>query len=336
MDKSSIPFSRAGLIVALALMLPAAVVAQLGDRPNETQAPPNADLNIPPAPLLTPAEALKTLVVPPGFRVELIAADPLIQDPVAIFFDPRGRMWVAELGSYNEEILQKLPIYIDPANPPPKPVGRISILTDTDGDGRMDKRTVFLDNLAAPRAIGFWKDKVLIGDPPNLWLCSDINDDGVADEKILLRDDYVFTDVRNIESAPNGLLWGRDNWLYNASYRWRLRPVEGKWIADPMPRLGQWGITQDDFGRMYFDSNSDKLRAALLPPYYLGRAGDSGYFGDASYPVTADHNVFPIRPTTGVNRGYEKGFLRDDGSLVAVTAASAPLIYRGANFPTRY
>ncbi len=323
----------ATLLVAGSL---SSALAQLGDRPNEPQAPPNADINIPPARMLTPEEALKTLVVPPGFRVELIAADPLIQDPVMMTFDPRGRLWVAELGSYNEEILAKLPIYIDPANPPPKPVGRISILSDTDGDGRMDKRTVFLDDLKQPRAIGFWKDKVLIGDPPNLWLCSDTNNDGVADEKIVLRDDYVFTDVRNIESAPNGLMWGRDNWLYNASYLWRLREVNGKWVTDPMPRLGQWGITQDDLGRMYFDSNSDKLRASLMPPHYAGRAGANTVLADVSYPVAADHNVFPIRPTTGVNRGYEKGFLRDDGSLVAVTAASAPLIYRGGNFPARY
>lgn len=309
---------------------------QLGDRKGEPQSPPPADLNIPPAPLLTSEEALKTLVVPPGFRVDLVAADPLIQDPVAIAFDPKGRMFVAELGSYNTEILERLPVYVDPAQPPPKPVGRISILTDTDGDGRMDQRTVFLDNLGQPRAIGFWQGKVLIGDPPNLWLCSDTNNDGVADEKILLTDDYVSTDPRNVESAPNGLLWGRDNWLYNASYRWRMRFVDGKWAREPMPRLGQWGIAQDDYGRMYFDSNSDKLRAALLPPHYQARAGVDASLPDTYFQVALDQAVWPVRPTPGVNRGYEKGFLREDGTLSAVTAASAPTIYRGGNFPARY
>ena len=322
--------------LAAAFLAVASTQAQLGDRQGEPQSPPPAELNIPPALILTPEEALKTLVVPPGFRVDLVAADPLIQDPVAIAFDPKGRMFVAELGSYNTEILERLPIYVDPAQPPPKPVGRVSILSDTNGDGRMDKRTVFLDNLAQPRAIGFWKGKVLVGDPPNLWLCSDTNGDGVADEKVLITDDYVFTDPRNVESAPNGLVWNRDNWLYNASYRWRMRFVDGKWAREPMPRLGQWGIAQDDFGRMYFDSNSDKLRAALLPPHYQARAGVDASLPDTYYQVALDQAVWPVRPTPGVNRGYEKGFLRDDGTLSAVTAASAPTIYRGGNFPARY
>ncbi len=314
----------------------AALHAQIGDKPNEVQTPPSADLNVPAAPLLSPEQGLRTLVVPPGFRVELVAAEPLVRDPVLIKFDSRGRMWTTELTAYNVEFLTLLPVYIKGQPAPEAPIGRVVMLEDTDGDGRMDKRTVYADNLKAPRAIGFWKDKVLIGDPPNLWICSDTNGDGVADEKVLLASDYATGDTAEIEGAANGLLWGRDNWLYNAAYTARFRFNGKEWAREPMPRLGQWGIAQDDFGRLYFNGSSDQLRGTLLPPHYLGKAGPNALLGDVNFRIATDQNVWPVRPTTGANRGYQKGFLREDGTLAAYTAGCGPTIYRGTNFPARY
>ena len=151
--------------------------AQLGDRPGgDPQRPPSPDIEIPAAPALSPADALKTFVLPPGFRIELVAAEPLVHDPVMITFDVRGRMWVAELAAYNiSEIIEKLPVYLDGQPPPERPKGRVVVLEDTDGDGRMDKRTVYWDNMDVPRAIGFVRDQVLVGDPPNLWVTRDTN-----------------------------------------------------------------------------------------------------------------------------------------------------------------
>lgn len=311
--------------------------AQLGDRGADAKQPPNPEVEIPAAPPLPPEEALKSFVLPPNFRIELVAAEPMVRDPVMMTFDARGRLWVAELSGYNiPEIVEQLPIYLDKTQPPPAvPKGRVVVLEDTNGDGRMDKRTVYWDNMDVPRTIGFVGDQVLIGDPPNLWLTRDRNGDGVMDEKIAL--DKDFGTVPNVEGSPNGLLWGRDNWLYNASYGWRWRmDAKGEWRREPIPRAGQWGLTQDDFGRRYYTSNSDQLRGDFVPSHYVGGLDQRVTLYGVRYQVASDQSTFPIRPNTGVNRGYMKDQLRENGTLNTFTAASASLIYRGTNFPPAF
>ncbi|MEY4938725.1 MAG: hypothetical protein RIQ93_460 [Verrucomicrobiota bacterium] len=311
--------------------------AQLGDRGADAKQPPNPEVQMPPAPPLAPEEALKTFVLPPNFRIELVAAEPMVRDPVMMTFDGRGRLWVAELSAYNiPEILEQLPIYLDKTQPPPAvPKGRVVVLEDTNGDGRMDKRTVYWENMDVPRAIGFVRDQVLIGDPPNLWLTRDRDGDGVMDEKIAL--DKDFGTLPNVEGSPNGLLWGRDNWLYNASYGWRWRmDAKGEWKREPIPSAGQWGLTQDDFGRQYYSSNSDQLRGDFVPSHYVGGLDQRVTLYGVRYQVASDQSTFPIRPNTGVNRGYMKDQLRENGTLNTFTAASASLIYRGTNFPPAF
>src|SRR4029453_2433464 len=90
------------------------------------------------SPVLSPAEELKTIVMPPGYRLELVASEPLIQDPVVIDWDSDGRLWVIEMPGYMPDIQ---------ANHEHDPVGRVVVLQDTNGDGRMDQRTVFAGGL---------------------------------------------------------------------------------------------------------------------------------------------------------------------------------------------
>jgi len=166
--------------------------------------------------VLPPTEALRSFSLPANFRIELVAAEPLVRDPVMMTFDPRGRIWVAELAAYNSELITEMPVYLNPQQPTPtRPPGRVVVLEDIDADGRMDRRTAYWDNLDVPRAIAFVGDRVLIGEPPNLWITRDRDGDGAMDEKILL--DAKFGDPKTVQAAPNGLLWGRDNWLYNAA-----------------------------------------------------------------------------------------------------------------------
>src|SRR5215216_6009831 len=125
---------RPGLFVCL-LISPLLAFAQQGDRPGEVQPPPPAHIKTPPAPALSPEEELKTFTVAPGFRVEAVAVEPLVYEPVAMAFGADGRMWVVEMRGFMPNV---------DAEGEREPVASIAVLEDTDGDGRMDKRTEFL------------------------------------------------------------------------------------------------------------------------------------------------------------------------------------------------
>ena len=104
----------------------------------------------------------------------LVASEPLVQDPVAIDFDADGRMYVVEMRGFMPNIDGK---------GEDRPIGRIVVLEDTNDDGKMDKKTVFLDGLVQPRALKVLDRGVLVGEPPNLWLARDTNGDLVSDTK---------------------------------------------------------------------------------------------------------------------------------------------------------
>lgn len=292
------------------------------------------DLGMRRADVVSPSDAVGTFSLPPGFEIQLVAAEPLVTDPVAMAFDARGRLWVAEMPTF-DMLSQRELAGPELGGARVEPKGRVVMLEDTDGDGRMDKRTVFLDNLEQPNAVGFMGDGVLVGHPPRLLLCYDRNGDGVADDVRTIATDYI-SKSGNIEDSPNGLLWGLDNWLYNAEYTSRLRPNGETWVREPMPILGQWGITQDQFGRLIYNHNSDQLRGSLSPSHYVGERRKGVSMPGVNSQIAADQTIWPQGPTPGVGRGYRKGELRDDGSQSHFTGACAPLIYSGSNFPDRY
>ena len=139
---------------------------------------------------------MKTIVLPPGYRLELVASEPMIQEPVAIDWDANGRLWVIEMPGYMEDM---------PATTELQPTGRISVLEDTNDDGKMDKKTVFLDKLVLPRTLKVLERGALIAEPPNLWLARDTNGDLVADTKELVTKTYGQAEA-NVEHNENSLL----------------------------------------------------------------------------------------------------------------------------------
>ncbi len=302
-----------------------AAYAQSGDNPGEEQPPPPPGMVIPSAPPLSPADAVKTLHVPPGFRVELVASDPMIQTPVEIEFDADGRMFVLEMRGYMPNAEGK---------GEDQPVGRVSLLEDTDGDGRMDKASVFADGLVMPRAIAVVGDAVIVAEPPRLWWFRDTNHDGKADEKTEIAHDYG--GQANPEHTANGLLRAVDNWIYSANHTAKYRFSAGEWKQEPSAFRGQWGITQDDFGRLFFNSNSDLFRGDLVPDRYLTRNPNFKNGFGSNVQIEKSQAVWPMRVNPGVNRGYQKGQLRPDGTLATCTAACGPCIYRGDIFPARF
>lgn len=299
--------------------------AQSGDRPGEQQTPPPEHLQVPPAPALKPEEALQTLRVAPGFRVELVASDPLLFDPVAIAIGPDGRMWVVEMRAYMPNV---------DGTGEDAPIGTIAVLEDTNKDGRMDKRVEFAGGLVLPRALALVADGLLVAEPPNLWFMRDTNGDGKADDKKLVANDYG--NPTNPEHSANGLLWGIDNWIYSANHTTRFRYVRGDWEREPTIFRGQWGITQDDFGQLYFNNNSVALYTDVLPADYLlhNRSLPNPRGANVQLARADEISVWPARITTGVNRGYR--ILREDGTLPTLTAASGPVIYRGSAFPQSF
>ena len=159
------------------------VGAQRGDKKGEAQPAIPDSVTVPPAPVLSPDEALRSLRVQPGFRVELVAAEPLVEDPVTISFDAHGRIWAVEMRGFMPDVNGDGEL---------EPNGRIVVLSDTDGDGRMDKSEVFLDKLVLPRLVTILgadaKDGVLVLAPPKLLLCRDRDGDGRCDETVVIRD----------------------------------------------------------------------------------------------------------------------------------------------------
>lgn len=272
----------------------------------------------PPSPALPPEQYFPT----DSFQLTLVAAEPLPDAPVAITFDERGRIWVAEMRGYMTDLDnsgERLPS------------GRISILEDTTGDGVMDRRRTFLDSLVLPRALALVYGGLLYAEPPNLWFV-DIQNDQPGIRTLV---DSAYAVGGNVEHQPNGLLLAMDNWIYSAKSDLRYRRKNGRWLREKTHFRGQWGITQDAFGRLFYNDNSNQLQGDWVLPNALLRNPFFEPSKGFNVHICADQRVYPLLPTA-VNRGYEPGMLDSTGRLRKVTSACGPLIYRGGQFPTAF
>jgi len=317
----------AGMLGAVML---AVVTLRGGQPPQATRPwPPPVEPVSATAPVLSPSEALRTFILPPGYRLELVASEPLIQDPILIDWDPAGRLWAVELPGYMRNIK---------ASGEYDPIGRIVVLEDLNGDGAMDRRTVFADGLIQPRAMKILDRGVLVGELPNVWLMRDIDGDLRSDRKELVTAGYGRRET-NVEVNANALLWGLDNRIHMAGTGadMILRFVDRTFQVQKSLSRGQWGATQDDAGRVYRNHNESVLHVDLVSsPYYarnpalLRTRGSHEPLQDPSGNV---NEVWPAHQTPGTNRAYQHGVLRTDSTLAAFSAACAPTVYRGDRLP---
>ncbi len=246
-------------------------------------------------------------------------------DPIWVDFDADGRMYVLEMPGFAMDKTMA---------DSREPIGRIAVLEDTNDDGKMDKRTVFMDGLVLPRALKVLANGVLVGEPPNLWFAKDTDGDLKADTKELVRNDYGRLEG-NLEHNANSLWWALDNWIYTSEHDWYLRLKNGKFEVQKTLSRGQWGVGMDDAGRIYRNVNTEALFADIVPASYFMRNPNvvrtRGLYEDLVDPNKTA--IWPVRPTRGVNRGYREELLRPDGSAAYYTGVSSPMIYRGDRLP---
>ena len=272
-----------------------------------------------PTPYLTAEEEAKTIQLPPGYRLELVVGDPIIKEPVACAFDGNGRMYVAEMRSYMQDIDGKNEL---------TPVGRVSCHWSSRGDGVYDKHTVFADHLVLPRMILPLADGVLINetDTEALYLYRDTDGDGVADKKEL-----ILPGGRrggNLEHQASGLIWGLDNWMYSAVNSFRLRLQGTNVLREPTgPNGGQWGIGQDNYGKPWFVNAGGEVGPLNYQvPIAYGAYG----FRDQSAPGFAE--VWPLVGLADVQGGTPR-FRPSDKTLNHFTATCGGEIFRGDRLP---
>jgi mono/diheme cytochrome c family protein/glucose/arabinose dehydrogenase len=316
--------------IAVALLMVALVVTGHGyqDSPSNRPWPPEVQKVPPESPPLPPDQALKTFYMPPGYRLELVASEPLIQEPVAIDWDTEGRLWAVEMPGFMANIM---------GSNEHDPIGRVVVLEDTDDDGRMDKRTVFADGLVLARSLRILDRGVLVAEPPNAWLMRDTDGDLRMDTKELVTNQYGRREG-DPQNNANGFHWALDNRMYTAGQAdIQLRLKNGVFEVQKTLQRGEWGVTQDDAGRIYRNTNESALHVDFVPTAYYAR-NPNLLRTRGSYERLADDNVelnvvWPVRPNPGTNRAYQAGIDRADGSLEKFTSVCAPLLYRGDRLP---
>jgi putative membrane-bound dehydrogenase-like protein len=223
----------------------------------------------------TPEAGLRSLQARPGFQVELVAAEPLVQSPIAFAWGADAKLWVVEMGDY--------PLGVDGKG---KPGGRIKYLEDTNGDGKYTKATVFLDGLSLPTSVLPWGKGVLVTCAPEIFYAEDTKGTGKADKRVPL---YTGFHEGNPQHRVNSLVRGLDNWIYCANgdsggqvksvktgktadirgRDFRIRPADGG--LDLQPGQTQYGRSRDDWGNWFGNNNSDPLYHYALADQYIRR-----------------------------------------------------------------
>ncbi|WP_205500072.1 DUF7133 domain-containing protein [Rufibacter psychrotolerans] len=269
---------------------------------------------------LTKKQSLESIYLPPGYRAELVASEPMVIEPVAIAWDGNGRMYVAELRTYMQDIK---------GTDQNEPYSTIKRLEDTNGDGVMDKSTIYIDSLVLPRMILPLDDRLLVSETytHHIYSYRDTDQDGVADEReMVFQDDSV--SQANLEHQRSGLIWNLDNKIYVSVESRRYVYKDGKLLTELYGERpgGQWGLANDNYGRLFLSSAGAETPALNFQqnPFY-GRLDISNQY-DAEFKA-----VWPIVATPDVQGGQRR--LRPDSTLNHFTGGGGQTIFRGDKLP---
>ncbi|HQU42795.1 MAG TPA: c-type cytochrome [Pirellulales bacterium] len=325
------------------------------------------DEPLPRTPPLEPAAALKSFETRPGFEMQLIAAEPLVTDPVAMVYDENGLAYVAEMSDYP---------YTDKTTDKPfvertmdRPIGRVRILEDTDADGDFDRGTIFAEAFSWPTGLALWKGGVFVAATPDIWYLKDTDGDHRADVR-----QKVFTGFRkfNVQAVMNNLVWGLDHRIYGAgsSNGGQIRPADRPdakpWLLarndfrfDPrhcgsgasgfelISGGARFGNTFDDWGNRFICNIRNPVEHVVLPGRYLARnpylpvvsaLHDAAESGDALpvyriSPPEAWRVVRAARMVAEANPATPRSETNAEGYF---TSSSGLTIYRGAAYPREF
>jgi len=281
---------------------------------------------------LSPQEALKTFQIPEDLTIQLAAAEPLVEDPVAIAFDEAGRMFVVEMRGY--------PLGKDGKG---GPQSRVKLLEDKDGDGYYETCTTFVDNLTYPNSVMPWDGGIYVTCAPNIYYFKDTDGDKKADVRRVV---FCGFGEWNQQHIVNGLVLGLDNWVYlengdsggiisSPKYPMKRVPIDrmdmrfrpGSEEFEAISGQGQFGLAFNDYGRRFICNNRNICREVMLKNHYLRR---NPYLAvGATSNNSSDHGaackVFPTakQPARWVDLDHE-GY---------ITAACGIKIYRGDLLP---
>ena len=273
----------------------------------------------PPVPMLSPEETLKTFQLPEGYKLEVVLDESVIHEPVICVFDGNGRMYIAQMRTYMQEI--------DGKNQH-TPAGVVSRHESSKGDGVFDKHTIFQDKLVLPRMVLPLDDRVVIGitDTNDLFTYCDKNNDGVSDDKV----PFFEGGPRggNLEHQPSGLIWSMDNTIYTAGNAYRMRIENGKIIKEPTASNGgQWGCAQDQHGKVWF-SNAGGEQAFVNFQTHI----QYGAINVAAAKTKAFMEVWPLVAIPDVQGGAGR-FRPTEKTLNHFTASCGHEIFRGDRLP---
>jgi putative membrane-bound dehydrogenase-like protein len=297
----------------------------------------------PPKPSAELQKALDDFEIADGFEIELVAAEPLVSDPVAIEIDEDGRMYVAEMHGYPLDLAGS---------------GKIKLLQDTNADGYPDKSTVFAENLVLPTGLMRWRKGLLVTDAPHVWYLEDTNNDGRADVKKAVLTGFALSNPQHNLNTP---VFGLDNWIYLA-HQWAITPMvckkefgdEGSEVHFPdnlkAPRLGkngddrnirfkpdtyelealsgesQFGQTFDNFGHHFLTENANHAYQEVMAARYLKR-NPHLLVPETTQSIPDHGDACEVFPTT---EKPDHQLLTDVGVM---TSACGITFYNGGSFP---
>ncbi len=306
-----------------------------------------------------PADAPGTFTVQKGFKLELVAHEPAVSDPVSADFDENGRMFVAEMHGYP---FSQEPTKLFPSGGGKKDAGIIRLLEDTDGDGIYDRSVVYADKISWCTSVLCYRGGVFVIAPPHIYYFKDINGDDVADIR-----EIVYSGFRrdNVQGLPNNLKWGLDNKIYGAGASlgaditnrgakmitlgrqdFRFDPIGEK--MEPQSGGAQFGMSFDDWGNRFLATNSNHMIHAVFPYEYLVRnpylpvpsvTRSIAKEGGAA-PVFRRSPAEPWRVVRTRRRNEDPNFRKRAGTerfaIGYFTSATSPTIYRGGVYPDEF